>query len=172
MLFGIIMLCIHIHVILYLIALKILGAAYGPRDVTAILNSRISQHQSLSIQASNGIFGDPWGGVFKSLVAVYEHDGYSPAVAIVHEGQTLHIPSRPELPRRSELRIVGAAYGLADVTGKVRSLVNYEHLDVVASNGVFGDFWYGVPKTLVVVYQYGEGPYRTRTATENNRLVI
>jgi hypothetical protein len=156
-----------------------LGAAYGPRDVTGTLNNRITYYQSLSVQASNSIFGDPWRGFRKSLVVVYQQKGYDPSIAIVQEHHTVNIYARPELSHQPEpyrpwwqLRIVGAAYGLADVTGKVRSLVNYQHLNVVASNSVFGDPWRGFRKTLVVVYQHGNGPYKTKIVTEHNRLII
>ena len=54
----------------------------------------------------------------------------------------------------AELIIYGAAYGLADVTGTVRSKRKQQKLVVQASNDVFGDSWYGVPKSLVVVYKY------------------
>lgn len=70
------------------------------------------------------------------------------------------------------LRVVGAAYGLADVTYQVQSMVRNNRLDVVASNGVFGDTWDGNRKTLVVVYQFGNGPYRTEFVTEGRTLHV
>jgi len=108
-----------------------------------------------------------------------QHEGYGPRVSVTREHNTLHINARPEVSNPTtvnhpihQLTIVGAAYGLSEVTSKVRSLVQYEHLDVVASNDVFGDSWFGTWKTLVVVYQYGNGPYRTVIAIEGNRLRI
>ena len=146
--------------------------------MTATINSRIS-NGALRVEASNNIFGDSWKGVPKSLVVVYQHEGYEPVTAIVPESTTLNIPPRPFVSHSSShdcpsypLRIVGAAYGLAEVTGQVRSLVNQYHLDVVASNSVFRDSWKGEGKTLVVVYQRGDGPYMTKFVTEGNRLQI
>jgi len=159
--------------------LTILGAAYGRADVTHTVHRRISNYETLSVDASNTIFGDSWHGIEKSLVVVYQHQGYHPRVSITREHHTLNIDARPEVSNPTtvnhpihQLTIVGAAYGLSEVTSKVRSLVQYEHLDVVASNDVFGDSWFGTWKTLVVVYQYGNGPYRTVIAIEGNRLRI
>jgi hypothetical protein len=54
----------------------------------------------------------------------------------------------------NELVICGAAYGRADVTGKIRSLRKDQKLFVKASNDVFGDSWSAENKSLVVVYKY------------------
>jgi hypothetical protein len=159
--------------------LTILGAAYGPRIVTGTVSNRVTHYGSLSIPASNGMFGDPWRGIVKTLVVVYQQEGYEPRVAITQERHTMKIYSRPKpsnpcVPNyiSSQLRILGAAYGLADVTAKVQALVRYNHLNVAASNAVFGDSWRGIKKTLVVVYRYGRGSYRTKVATEGNRIQI
>ena len=160
-------------------ALTVLGAAYGPRDVTSTLNSRVTDYRALSVQAANSIFGNSWRGTTKSLVVVYQHEGYEPVTSIVHQDNTLSILSRPAVYNLSvpdcqsyPLRIVGAAYGLAEVTGKVRSLVRNQHLDVVATNNVFRNSWPGTLKTLVVVYQEGNGPYKTKFVSQGNRLQI
>ena len=156
-----------------------MGAAYGPRVVTGIVSNRVTHYGSLSIPASNGIFGDPWHGVVKSLVVVYQQEGYEPRVTITQEHHTTNIYSRPKpsnsyIPNytSSQLRILGAAYGLADVTAKIQALVRYNHLNVAASNAVFGDTWRGTRKTLVVVYTYGHGSYETKVATEGNKIHI
>lgn len=155
-----------------------MGAAYGRADVTNSLNQRVTQGQSLQVQASNSVFGDSWPGVRKTLVVVYQHEGYDPRVAVVREHNTLYINSRtrgfnqPPYTPGSTLKIVGAAYGLADVTHKVQSSIHNNRLDITASNGVFGDSYCGIKKTLVIVYQHGSGPYRTEIATEGYTLHI
>ena len=159
--------------------LTILGAAYGTLDVTHTLNERIRYYEALIVNASNTVFGDPWQEVEKSLVVVYKHEGYEPLISVTREHHILNINARQEVSNPTtanhpshKLTIVGAAYGLSEVTSVVRSLVRYEHLDVMASNTVFSDTWVNVVKTLVVVYQYGNGLYRTAIATEGNRLRI
>jgi hypothetical protein len=52
--------------------LKIIKATYGDKDVTDILNEKISQQ--LSICATNDLFGDPKIGVIKTLNVIYEID--------------------------------------------------------------------------------------------------
>ena len=54
----------------------------------------------------------------------------------------------------AHLTILGAAYGLGDVTGKVRALQYPDKLIVTANNATFTNTWPNVTKTLVVVYQY------------------
>lgn len=74
------------------------------------------------------------------------------------------------------LQIVGAAYGLKQVTAQVIKLVNRqafpESLTVLASNQAFGDTWVGHDKTLTVVYRYDGGPTYVATASEGQTLTI
>lgn len=74
------------------------------------------------------------------------------------------------------LQIVGAAYGLKQVTAHVIKLVNRqafpESLTVLASNQAFGDTWVGHEKTLTVVYRYDGGPTYVATASEGQTLNI
>ncbi|ETO09358.1 hypothetical protein RFI_28019 [Reticulomyxa filosa] len=79
------------------------------------------------------------------------------------------------------LYILGAVYGLQDVTEVVKRLVTNDQLVVFASNKVFGDSRYekqtnkkGVKKTLVVVYKYGGDAYAAGVAfvEEDKKLVI
>ena len=106
---------------------------------------------------------------------MYKYDNCDPDMAIVRENNRLNINSayrHCQSHISNGLRILGAAYGLADVTHKVRSLVRNNRLAVAASNGVFGDSYYGVRKTLVIVYQFGNGPYRTFITTEGSSAFI
>ena len=155
---------------------------YGRRDVTSFLNSKVTSSQSLQVAASNGVFGDSWGGVRKTLVVVYEQEGYDPKIVIVREHGSLQLKITPRplggnkesgcSDNAKTLRIIGAAYGLADVTYVVQSMVRNNRLQVRAINSVFGDTYHGVRKTLVVVYRFEDGPYRTKFVTEGNTLRI
>ena len=154
-----------------------MGAAYGKADVTRFLTSRITSHQTLQVRASNNIFGDPWRGHTKTIVVVYQHEGHTPRIKIVKEHRTLTIYQKREGNHFAKnhpgtLNILGAAYGSADVTRRVRSFVSGNRLRVAASNRVFGDPWRGKRKTLVVVYQFGNGPYWTSIVTERHTLHI
>jgi len=76
-----------------------------------------------------------------------------------------------------DLQIVGAAYGLGDVTSEVIPLVNRQtspqSLSVQAGSAVFGDTWPKVKKTLTVAYRYGEtGVVCVATAIEGETLTI
>ena len=51
-----------------------------------------------------------------------------------------------------QTKILGAAYGLADVTQKVQALFDQGAVDIFADNSVFSDSWPGNKKTLVIVY--------------------
>ena len=154
-----------------------MGAAYGRGIVTNSLNQKVSQRQSLRVAASNSVFGDPWRGVRKTLVVVYQQGHCDPAIVTVREHQTLVLNSRYGCTQRNQantntLKIIGAAYGLADVTYHVQRMVRNNRLDVSASNGVFGDTYGGIRKSLVIVYQHGNGPYRTEVTTEGSAIHI
>lgn len=141
--------------------LKILGAAYGKEDVTDAVQDAVRRN-SLSIRASNDVFGDSWYGNQKSLVIVYQYGNYAPSVATAAEGNTISITQR-NAPRRygrlnsDDPAIFGAAYGLADVTKKVRRLVDGGASRISAQNDQFNDSWPGVKKTLVIVYEDESG---------------
>ena len=116
------------------------------------------------------MFGDSRRHIWKTLVVVYQHSGYDPHIVIVREHfyDTLNIAARPSFSLLSSIRvyqrvtkinylnIVGAAYGLADVTYQVQKMVRNNRPSVSASNHVFGGTYYHVRKTL------GYGEYRTR----------
>ena len=108
----------------------------------------------------NGLFGDPWPGKAKSLVVIYQYADEQPQVAAVKQDTTLNInyeqrPKYSPVTTPGVLQIVGAAYGLGNVTDKCQSLVTHgRDLAVDVNDSTFGDHWAGAQKTLVVVYQY------------------
>ena len=72
-----------------------------------------------------------------------------------------------------KLTILGAAYGPKDVTNDVSHMMNGNQLTVKVSNGVFrGDPWPGIPKSLVVIYQYGNELTRTAITQEGSIMRI
>ncbi len=72
----------------------------------------------------------------------------------------------------SKLLILGATYGKANVTNKVRAMVANETLTVTAAYGVFGDNWPGTQKTFVLVYRYADQAPRTLVLTEGQSSTI
>ena len=149
--------------------LQILGATYGPTDVTAVVAAAVTPQQELHITANNTTFGDTWPGTKKSLTVTYRYGQAQPQSTVVQEGAALAITYAPT---PGPLQILGAAYGAGDVTAKTRSLVSNNALVTMAENSVFGDTWPGVVKTYTVTYQYGNGPAAVRCCQEHSQMVI
>lgn len=155
---------------------KIFGAAYGKADVTDKVRSLVSKRK-LHFQVENHVFGDSWHGVLKSLVVVYQLGDAKPRVGIVREHQTFSFsednqPSEWATMDLGQIQILGAAYGLADVTNQVASKIQNSVLQVQADNQSFGDSWYGTRKTLVIVYRDAQGNIKTSIAEEGSPLRI
>ena len=146
-------------------ALVILGAAYGKEDVTQKARNLLSSNGEFDQLASNEVWGDGWPGNLSTLVVMYEYDGLQ-MLDVVKESERMHFIASPPMT------ILGAAYGLADVTTKVCELVKNRSLTVKANNSTFGDSWVGIPKTLVVTYQYGEEIPMVSTVKENEAMEI
>jgi len=157
--------------------LVILLAAYGPVDFTDVVRNHVSNN-SLTIDASNGVFGDPWYGTQKSLVIIYQYGDSKPIVATAPEGSKItivpaeenHQPWNP--PSVGELSILGAAYGLADVTTKVTSQIQQNRLSFTSNNPTLADGWFGVYKTFVMAYQYYPGRIMTVIGKENENIFV
>lgn len=159
--------------------LIICGAAYGKADVTGEIRS-LRKDQKLSVKASNDVFGDSWPKHKKSLVVVYKYGNSSAKVKVVQEDEIINIspPSTQNVGDRNDrlslslnaiattsrkeksplkLNILGAAYGITDVTSRAQSFVTADKsFFQKASNDVWGDGWPGYEKTLVVVYEYSD----------------
>lgn len=147
--------------------LTIFGATFGPADTTAVVKSLVEQNsQSLSLTANDKTFGDPWPGVVKSFAIVAAYTGQVPFLDIVTEGSPYFLKFRPPL------RILSATWGLSNVTAKVQATVYRRTLTIQAANAVLGDGWPGVPKSLVVVYQYGTEQPQMAIAAEGATLNI
>ena len=146
-------------------SLVILGAAYGLKNVTEAANGYLSPNGEFDQYASNNVWGDSWKGHKKTLVVVYDYDGLQ-MLNVVEENERMHFIASPSMA------ILGASYGLADVTTKVCGLVKNRSLAVKANNETFGDGWEGKKKTLVVTYQYGQQTPLVKFAKENEELEI
>ena len=78
----------------------------------------------------------------------------------------------------NSLEILGAAYGLRDVSQQVgravrRARGGLDTLSIRADNATFGDSWPWVPKTLTVVYRYGpNGGPGVKVVREGETLTI
>jgi hypothetical protein len=160
--------------------LVICGAAYGRADVTEKIRS-LRKDRKLSVKASDDVFGNSWYGVKKCLVVVYKYGRSSAQLQVVEEGETLEIAppsttvsdwinqklsslsltagSTVSIKDKSTLKrnILGAAYGLSDVTSVAQAfLTANQKFDKVASNVVWGDGGLGTKKSLVVVYEFSD----------------
>ena len=135
--------------------IQIYGAAYGGMDVTDKVRALVSQGVT-NIEASNSVFGDPWCGTVKSLAVTY----HTTHTATCKEHEFVVLPNG--------VQILGAAYGLADVTAKVKSLYAGNHLQIKAENGVLGDSWVGTVKSFSVTY----GKDQTKVAQESHILSL
>lgn len=109
---------------------------------------------------------------------VYQYSGYHPQTIMSREGATLRIFHSSPLsgtasfhPDPNVLTIVGASYGTADVTTKVASLVNNNSFRATANNDTFGDTWYGIAKSLAVVYMW-HGAFHTCVVQEGQDMVF
>ena len=158
--------------------LKILGAAYGPQDVTATVRSLVS-NQELRVKADPQTLTsgkDPWYGVRKTFVVVYQYDDSPVYIGLVYDFETLIItpPSTPGTPSQSTcpttLTILGAVYGLKPVTGQAQSIVVGGSFSAVANNETWGDGWPGNKKTFVVVYNYPGGGATLDVVREGDTL--
>jgi len=146
--------------------LNIIVAIYGLKTVTDNISNLIidGNPQTLNFIVNNQVIGeDGWRGQQKSVTVLYNYDGSSElCVAAAKEGDVLTIT--PDKPRQfrflhadtsiddGRLSVLAATYGPDNVTYKVKNLISsYNTLSFVADNTIFGDTWYGVPKTLVIV---------------------
>ena len=147
----------------------------GPTiDVTDKVAAMVKDN-TLRVDASNDLFGDPADGAFKRLRVDYTLGGV-PGSKTVGEDATLTLPM-DEKPLVGKLVIVKAVYGdlaggeTVDVTAQVAAMVKNNALTVVASNDHFGDPASGAWKRLRVDYTI-DGIARTKTVGESRTLTI
>ena len=156
--------------------LQILSASWGLADVTAAAQALIEQ-QSLTVNASNDVFGDGWPGTEKTLDVIYQYGDQQQQLAIATEGNTLRIDYTPLPPAQSSpdprtLTVIKAAYGTADVTEQVIGLITGQSLDFVADNATFGDSWPGTVKSFELAYTWGPSTSSNIVVAENTQVRI
>ncbi|MBV9822774.1 MAG: hypothetical protein JO144_11085 [Actinobacteria bacterium] len=156
--------------------LQIISASWGLADVTATAQGLIEQ-QSLTVEASNDVFGDGWPGVEKTLDVVYQYGDQQQQLAIATEGNTLVIdytplPAAEASPDPRTLAVIKAAYGTADVTEQVIALISGQSLNFVADNATFGDSWPGVVKSFTMAYTWGPSTSSSVVVAENSQVQI
>jgi hypothetical protein len=145
--------------------LNIIVAVYGLQTVTEQISNLVTDGspQKLHFTVNNKNIGeDGWVGQRKSIMIVYDYDGGDLHVATAIEGEAITIDPdklgnrRPVIPEpfsgSNSLSVLAASYGPDDVTYKIKSLISsYNTLSFPVDNTLFGDPWYGVAKTLVIV---------------------
>jgi len=169
--------------------LQIVRAVYGLLtnelpdmvDVTKQLQGMVRDNQ-LTVDATNGLAGDPAPNVVKQLRVDYTIGELS-RTKTVGENEKLAIPEAADAGK-GELTIKRAVYGLipeqlpdlsathtVDVTEILRKIVQNGSLSVRADNSLAGDPANLVPKQMSVEYTVG-GETFTRTVSENQMLEI
>jgi len=169
--------------------LRIVRATYGVLtnelpdmvDVTKQLQGMVRDNQ-LSVDAVNGLAGDPAPNIVKQLRVDYTIGGQS-RTKTVDENAKLVIPGAADAGK-GDLIIVRALYGLipeqlpdlnatrtVDVTEILRKMVQNGSLSVRADNSLAGDPASLVVKQMSVEYTVGGETY-TRVVSENQILEI
>ena len=140
---------------------EILSAAYGPADATEKVR-QLYDSGVKTIHAENGVFGDSWPGIVKSMHISYRVCDDSKTVT-VKEGGNIVVPPNSE--------IHGAAYGSLDVTEALRKKYNAGERNFGANNGVWTDPWVGMPKTFSVSYRHCDAD-KTVVVREHNAITL
>jgi len=150
--------------------LNIIVAVYGLKTVTEHVRNLLNEEdsQTLSFIVSNRTIGeDGWYGQKKSITILYDYNGGDTQVATAKEGDAITItPGLRRQPKligkhvpadNQTLSVLAATYGADDVTYKIRNLISsHNTLSFTVNNTLFGDAWYGVAKTLVIVLGSGK----------------
>jgi hypothetical protein len=147
-------------------ALRIIAANYGGKDVTVQARGLVKQDQTwvLDTTNANGAFTDPWVGVQKTIVVLYQYGNrpFELLVTAERKGVVTLDPYAPAEQSRTAFlhegnnsKVIGIVWGLMDgQTGPV----GQDKYDYVNSKGEFPatnnwigfDGWVGTPKTCVV----------------------
>ena len=149
--------------------LNIVYAVYGLTDVTDIAKGKATSSGEFDVIASDKVWEFKHGNITdwpqknKTLVVVYTC-GNRYMIDIAVGGQKMYFTASPPL------HILGAAYGIKDVTEKAMTFVKNCSFSATANDKTFEDRWTWRKKTLVVVYQYGDEKPGVATAKEGEHL--
>ena len=166
--------------------LNILAAVYGLKSVTNNIAALVTDDdlQKLSFTVNNKVIGeDGWKGQRKSLTILYNYDDGAALVATAKESEVLTIGSAEFAKSKAltkhisfhkeKVTVLAATYGTDDITYKVKNLISsYNTISFKADNTVFGDGWYGVAKTLVVILGYDNNVSAIEVFTERENCYI
>jgi hypothetical protein len=167
--------------------LTIWGATYGGTECTKEVTSMIDPASQTIDADFSKTLKDPWAGVRKTLVVLYQFDGYPLQVYIgttPDNTQILITPGSPYELERSryfnnedrkagETNIVAMVWGTSPVSQA--SFKNVERLGAFTpSNEWFGfDGWPYVNKSATIFYQHGlTGDIKCVTAREDNNIKV
>jgi hypothetical protein len=161
-------------------ALTILGAVWGPHNVTPTVAGLV-KNDSLAISWKDLQLPDPWAGVKKTLVVVYQYDGHVPRMKLTDDDGSVSITpadggpvSPPGYTRPSDsITVLGAVYGKLDVSAAVTAkIAGGQIFDAKADNATWSDGWPGFKKTFVLVYATGPQRVRTVVVQENDPIHV
>ena len=166
--------------------LNVLAAVYGLKTVTNNITALITDGnpQTLKFTVTNKAIGeDGWKGQRKSITILYNYDGGDLHIAAAKEGDTLTIGEKEftrakstpahELAYKQKLSVLGATYGIDDITYKIKNLISpYNTLSFKADNNLFGDGWYGVAKTLIIILGHKDQVASVEVFTEREQCYL
>lgn len=154
--------------------LQILGASWGLITVTTTVIDKVQRQnvpQTLSIAASNSVFGDGWKNVGKTLCIAYRYgETGSVQVATAKEGGSINITGPPAEgygevtsdDSQPQLTVYAAAYGPKDCTSTVQAMIKStdQSLTFTANDQTFSDSWAGTKKSFTIVAAFtGQVPF-------------
>ena len=167
----------------------ILNASYYTLDVTPIV-ARIAATQKegpLVIRATCAQFGmNPAVNTEKQLSITYAYRGpdgsFDHHTQVVGEGGTISIHNRScdyldhvtdEGSTPTQLTIHAAYWADLDVAQMLRSRVSYDQtLQIDTSSIHLRDPWFGVSKTLSIMYQYTNGPLQLVVRHDGSGVIL
>ena len=154
----IVLLCLLLAVIIHADdpKLKIFAAFWGDRDVTTDIVQKIEDN-SVRVDATDTVFGDPWVGNIKTLSVFYYYGSSKLFVEVVLEGQSMLIKYFPQIHLGSAYRppcpaILRAVFGNKEVSMKALEYALINGNVVPGTDTVFGDNMVGILKTFAMVF--------------------
>lgn len=161
-------------------------AVYGLKVVTNKIAALIrdGNPQTLNFIVNNKEIGeDGWPGQKKSITVVYSYDDGPLFIAAARESEVLtvgikefeksNLAPRQTPVHEQRLSVLGATYGPNDVTYKIKTLISpFNTLSFKADNFTFGDSWYGVAKTLIIILGFGKDVMLVEMFVEREQCYI
>jgi hypothetical protein len=146
-------------------------ATWYNQDITSKISSLsdAASSNSLNISVDSTLGPDPAVNTIKQLTITYsEVDSEGTTQFYLKIGKDydhMQIPPAPPVT----LKILAMNFGGMDVTAKAQALVTArETWEILSDNSdaLFGDPWYGVRKSICILYQYGNRPLELLVADQ------